>query len=466
MMFSATTDLMMHQREAVAKLLPTRVGALFMDMGTGKTRAAIELARVRQQKISRVVWVCPVSVKKTIAAEIIKHTTTADVHVFDARTTDKTLPDVFWHVVGVESVGQSSRVTLAINALVDENTMLVVDESTYIKHVRAKRTQRLTAIGERARYRLILTGTPTTQGIEDLYAQMTFLSPRILGYRSWWKFKHNHLEYSDRHKGLIVTRHNIPWLAAKISPYIYQVRRQDCVDLPEKTYSERIVPLTEEQYSAYEEAKLKLIETPLDNWDSSSALKLFTNLQTVVCGFINSKTHCRILADNRVEETLYALSRVPGGEKVVIWARFRRPIYVLKQAISARYGPHDVAEMHGGIPERNRGAELARWRSSARVLLATQPTGGHGIDLTAATTVIFHADGYKYAERIQAEDRTHRIGQGKKVHYITIRTDTGIDQRIADALERKENAFVSFRNEVENVKGQGRESAHKLIKYL
>src|SRR5690606_2158590 len=92
--WTCTTELHPYQQEAVAKLLPSRVGALFMDMGTGKTRTAIEFVRIRQNKIDRVVWFCPVSLKETIRAEIIKHTTCPvnAVYVFDDRTNERTVP--------------------------------------------------------------------------------------------------------------------------------------------------------------------------------------------------------------------------------------------------------------------------------------------------------------------------------------------------------------------------------------
>ena len=208
--WAARTPLLSHQGDAVAKQLPTKVGGLFMEMGTGKSRTAIELARLRQEKIDRVAWFCPVSLKETVKQEILKHTFTNEdgIHVFDDKTEDDNLPNMFWHIIGIESVGSSNRVTLAVNKLIDERTLVIVDESQYIKGHKAKRTERLTLICSRARYRLILTGTPLSQGVVDLYAQMRFLSPKILGYASFYSFAANHLEYSDKYKGMIVRAHN------------------------------------------------------------------------------------------------------------------------------------------------------------------------------------------------------------------------------------------------------------------
>jgi len=177
------TELMPHQATAVVKVLHSRIGALFMEMGTGKSRTAIELVARRLPRIDRVIWFCPVSLKETVRQEILKHTdcAPADIHVFSDRTNERNVPPALWHIVGIESMSLSDRVTLAVNKLITSRTFVILDESSYIKGHRAKRTMRITELSKRARYRLILTGTPLSQGVVDLFAQMRFLSPKILG---------------------------------------------------------------------------------------------------------------------------------------------------------------------------------------------------------------------------------------------------------------------------------------------
>lgn len=472
MTFATRTDLMAHQREAVAKLLPSRVGALFMDMGTGKSRTAIELARVRLAawKIDRVIWVVPVSVKHKIADEIVKHTDCGRdrICVFDDNITDADQPAAFWCIVGLESVSQSSRVTLALGALITERCMLIVDESGYIKNERSNRARRLTLLGERARYRLILTGTPITQGVEDLYAQMKFLSPKILGYRSWWAFKTHHLRYSDKFPGLIQQRCNTGYLAAKIAPYTYQVTRDECMDLPSKIHVERSCALSADQRAAYDDAKERFLQMSADieDWSNLAIYRLFTALQTIVCGFEKVGDRCNMYSDYRVVAVLGVIDEAPAGDKIVIWCRYRRPLALIVRALTARYGADQVAELHGGIAERDRKSEIARWQERARFLVATQSVGGHGLDMIEARTVIFHSDGFKYADRIQAEDRSHRYGQTQRVTYVTISAECGIDERIQTALARKSNALSDFRSEVDAVKGRGRSAAHALVRAL
>jgi SNF2 family DNA or RNA helicase len=460
-----TTELLAHQRAAAEKMLSTRVGALFMDMGTGKSRTAIELAAARQDRIDKVVWFTLVSLKETVRHEIKKHTTAtdADICLFDQRTSDAAIPAAGWYVIGLESMGSSSRVTLAVNKLVTTRTMVIVDESSYIKGHRAKRTNRVTALAERARYRLILTGTPISQGVQDLFSQMRFLSPRILGYRSWYSFARNHLEYSDRYLGLIVNTHNEEWLAAKIQPYVYQVTKDECLDLPVKLSESYYCRLTAEQREYYDRAKQDFFEDvmaydrPNSQFQSSIPIfRLFSRLQSICCGFSRGDDgRVTALDNNRLDLLLLVIERIGPEEKIVIWGKYRPAIDLIVEGLVERYEQAAVCQYHGGLDERRRHQEVSRWRESGRFLVATQEAGGHGLDLTSARTEIFYGNGFKYSSRIQAEDRCHRIGQTRPVTYIDIWSHCGIEERIASALSAKGDAVQRFKEEIDLVKDNG-----------
>lgn len=458
---NCVTSLYSHQQAAVDKLISSRVGALFMEMGTGKTRTAIELVCRRQARIRRVVWVCPVSLKPTICHEILKHTdcAPADVYPFDDKTTAHNLPSAFWYIVGLESISGSDRVTLAAMHLMDADTFVIVDESSYIKTHNAVRTRRLTAMAECARYRLILTGTPLSQGVVDLYAQMRFLSDKILGYRSFYSFAHNHLEYSETYPGMIVRTHNVAHLAAKIQPYVYQVTKEECLDLPRKVFETRYFELTNAQNEAYMQAKWEILygEDAPEELTSYMIFRLFTALQQIVCGYWNRRNQDgemeRIeFPDNRTRLLLDVLRDIPDREPVVIWSKYHYSIRQIVAALSETYGPDQVAQFHGLLNETQREAELTRWRAGARFLVATQATGGHGLTLTEAAYAVFHSNDFKYSTRLQAEDRFHRIGTTRKVTYIDLCAADSIDERILRALSDKADVVNDFRREVEAVK--------------
>lgn len=440
------TDLLPHQRPAVEKLFPMRVGAFFMDMGTGKTRCAIELAARRQQRTSKVVWFCPVSLKMTIAAEIAKHTTGESCFVFDDTTDSQNLPQAFWYVVGIESMSSSDRVVLAVDKIVDGDTFAVVDESSYIKGHASLRSMRIAEICKRARYRLLLTGTPISQGVEDLYAQMRFLSPDILGYSSFYSFARNHLEYSEKFPGMIVRSHGVDNLADKIAPYIYQVTKADCsIDLPEKLYDQVFCNLTEQQRDAYYQAKSEIL-LEAEELTSYTIFRLFTALQQIVSGFWNREGQLIEFPQARIAQLERVVDAIPGDEKIIVWCKF---IYSI-QKIAAQFP--GCALYYGDLSESERAEQLEKFRSKdCRILIATQATGGHGLTLNEARYHVFYENEFKYSHRIQAEDRSHRIGQDRQVTYIDIVSDSGIDRRIQDALKRKEDVVKKFRREVSNV---------------
>ncbi|MFA6724715.1 MAG: helicase-related protein, partial [Lentisphaeria bacterium] len=149
--------------------------------------------------------------------------------------------------------------------------------------------------------------------------------------------------------------------------------------------------------------------------------------------------------------------------QVVVWAKYRHDI----EAIVDLLGADALAQFHGGISERRRARELERFRSGkARIFLATPQCGGHGLTLNEASTVIFYSNGFKFSERIQAEDRTHRIGQNRSVLYIDLWAYCGIEDRIRTALSDKSDVVESFRREIEAIKDTKRADRDKAIKKL
>ena len=467
------TDLMSHQSAATEKMLPTRIGALFMEMGTGKTRTAIEIIYRRLARISNVIWLCPVSLKETIRHEILKHTDCmdTDLHVFNGKTNERNLPKCLWYVIGIESMSASNRVVLTVNKLINTSSMVIVDESSYIKGHNASRTQRITHIAAKARYRLILTGTPISQGVVDLFAQMKFLSPKILGYNSFYSFAANHLEYHEKFKDMIVRSHNVEYLAAKMQPYVYQVTKDECLDLPDKLYEMRYFGMTGEQRGYYEQAKEEiLMEVTEDDYDSVIIFRLFTALQQIVCGFWNRHVKGKEpehidLSSYRIDVLMDTVMSIQQNEKIIIWTKYQHDIMEISEALKKQYGNDSVALFHGKLNERKRAEQVQRFRASARFFLSTQSCGGHGLTLNEAHYVIFYNNAFKYSERLQAEDRCHRIGQEHKVVYIDIQCSDSIDDRIASALASKGGLVAEFKQEVDKVKGKkGR--LKKLIKSL
>lgn len=468
-MFTTTTELLPHQLPAVEKLLPLRVGGLFMDMGTGKSRVAIELVARRQQHIDRVIVYCPVALKEMWADEIALHTDCRhdQVYLFDDDTRGETLPAAFWYIIGIESVSQSNRVAVLANGLTTERTLVIVDESGYIKGHDSLRTLRITRYSEPARYRLELTGTPISQGVQDLYAQMRFLSPSILGYGSFYSFAANHLEYSDEYPGMVIRAHNTAWLAAKMQPYIYQITKEEAgINLPPKRRDARYCWLTHQQREAYEQAKWEILNEA-DDIDGTTIFRIFGALQQIASGFWNRQGETIELPHARLDTLLRALADVPAGEKAILWCKYLYSVRQVTAALTAEYGAAAVCQYHGELSEGERSVELARWRREGLFFVATAGTGGHGLTLTQSALAIFYENEFKYVHRLQAEDRIHRLGQQRSPLYLDIWARCNIEERIRASHAKKGNAVDDFRRKVAAIKrahpGNLKEKIAKLL---
>lgn len=452
------TNLLPHQQAAVDKIGGLKIGALFMEMGTGKSRTAIEIVARRNEKIERVVWFCPVSLKQTVAMEIKKHVENPEIYVFNSKTTDNNIPkNAFWIVVGIESMSSSDRVILSAASIINDKTMVILDESSYIKGHKSERTHWITDASKPARYRMILTGTPMSQGVVDLFAQMRFLDEKILGYKSFFSFQSNHLEYSDKYPGKIVHAHNLDWLASKIAPYTYQVKKSECIVLPKKEYLENCFWLNKIQRQNYDAAKVEFAELifkeDLQNYEHGKMVsithsilifRLFSKLQQITSCIDQIGKE-----NNRLHALDLVLDTIPDGEKVIIWTKYLKNVELISNKIADR---GEVAQFHGGLSEKQRNAEIDKFRKSARFFVSTTQSGGHGLTLNEACYVVFYDNDFKLATRLQAEDRNHRIGQNRLVTYIDITAFSSIDERIQESLRKKGDVVKDFTKKIKSMR--------------
>lgn len=433
---------------------------------THNTRCLIEFAAIRHHKIDKVVVFCPVALKQTWLEELHKHVESPSVYVFDDKSRQGQIPAADWYIVGSESMGQSDRVTLAVNELVTDKTFIALDESDTCKNHRAIRTQRITAISQRAKYRMVLTGTAVGEGIADLYSQMYFLSPQILGYKSFYTFARNHLEYSEKYKGLVVNCLRTDWIAAKIDPYVFQVKKDECLSLPDKLYTTRYCSMTWEQAQLYQRAKEEILRScPDEEINSYTIFQLFTALREIVSGFWNrypdphahywrkkSSEPPEMLTcqHDRLDVLAATLHEIPTSEKVIIWSNFQYSTNQITNLLASEYGTDSYSEYHGQTADRDR--SLEQWRSEARFLVASPKCGGRGLTLVESAYQVFYNNDFPYRVREQAEARNHRIGQTRRPTYIDLVCSDSIDDRIFKSLQKKESLVQAFKRELDKLK--------------
>lgn len=464
------TELMHQQRAAFNKVSRNRVGALFMDMGTGKSRVAIELIKLYSKKVARTLWICPVNTMRNIEREINKHSSGLTVYMFDRKTGLKDIPNADVYIIGTESIGQSDRAYIALTKIVDDSLM-ILDESHDFKTHTAKRTKRILLQSTKSYARYVMTGTPTGKGFEDLYCQIQFLSPKILGYRSFSGFAHYHLQFDVGRSGRVKERKYSNYVTTKISPYVYQVSKSECLDLPEKTYATEYFDLSSEQKALYKKTKLDIINSQdfLECTTGVMIYKLFSSLQRICCGVDpdGENIHPEPSQNPRVKALLSIVEKIPNDSQIIIWARYSSDIADITAVLTGAYGASSVCIMHGKTPLKDREEAISRFAKGARFFVSNPATGGIGLTLNEASYTIFYSRTFKYIERVQAEDRCHRIGQDKNVHYITIEADSKIEELISSCISKKQTLAEQFKDEVDAIKLMtDKKQAEKAIKKL
>ncbi|HBF1820607.1 TPA: DEAD/DEAH box helicase [Clostridioides difficile] len=469
------TELYEHQQIAFNKLKDIKACALFMDTGTGKTRTALEFAnyRLEKNKIDTVFWICPVSTKENLIKDIIKHSnySVEDIEHYKNQ---------FICIIGIETISSSKRYYSKLLNLIHKSSMIVLDESHFIKNYKAKRSERILSIQNNIEYRIIMTGTPITQGIWDLYTQMYFLHPKILGYNSFYSFARNHLEYSKHYPGLILRAHNIEYLTRKINPYIYQVKKDECLDLPEKNYQVRYLCMSNEHQTFYNYVRDTMFnQIDFENLQSVDIFRMIGYLHRVASGFIDAeiltndydfnkkkskkvkfsyKNHDRVKVLHEILESIDLKKN-----KCIIWHKYNSDLAFIEEELKGL----NYSKLNGSLSHKKKSIQLNNFiYGENNILIANIGTGSAGLNLQVANYMIYYNNTFDYAKRYQSEDRIYRLGQSKNCHIIDIIANNTIDVRIKESLDRKESLSTSIRKAIDKVKDNKEEIQKFKEKFL
>ena len=453
-----------HQRKALEDSWAAEYYALFMEMGTGKSKVAIDNIAVLYEagKIDSAMIVAPKGVYDNWAkGEIETHfpdrieknvmlwragkSKRYDTNLVDFIT--EKFDGVKMFVINVEAFSSQKGLDAA-KAFLFQNprNMMIIDESTTIKNRKALRTKNLVALRDRALYRRILTGSPITKSPMDLFSQCDFLKDRALGFNSYFAFQARYAQVQRRTMGhrsfqQIVGYQRLEELTNKLDQFSNRVLKEECLDLPDKVYVKRVVPLTNEQTNVYNQMKL-LALAQMDSGElatTASVLTQIMRLQQICCGFLQpDEGDMREIKSNRLDELINLSEEVQG--KAIIWATYTHDIQRIADALRGRFGPEAVATYYGGTPQEERQEIVQRFQNRSdplRFFVGQPKTGGYGITLTAANTVIYYSNSYDLEIRLQSEDRANRIGQANKVTYIDLVAPNTIDEKILTALRAK-----------------------------
>lgn len=357
-------------------------------------------------------------------------------------------------VMNVEALSMSKRARMAASRFMAScrAAKMTVDESTCIKSPSAERTKACVMLGRAARWRRILTGMPVTKSPLDVFGQFEFLKEGSLGFRNFYSFRGTYAIMRDTRVGarkvqVVVNFRNLDDLRARIERHSYRVTKEECLDLPPKIYQMRHVELTDEQQRLYEKIRDEAT-VQLESGDHVTATEVMTQMlrmHQVLCGHVSDETGVvHDVPSNRFRDLLSLLEEASG--KVIIWAPYRRTLDKIVAAIREHeeFGPQSVVQYDGSTSDEDRKIAIQRFQGTesvphdenCRFFVGNPSTGGFGITLTRATTVVYFASGWSLEKRLQSEDRAHRHGQFHPVNIVDLIAPGTVEEKIVKTLRR------------------------------
>ena len=451
-----------HQMTALEKSWNRETYAYFMEMGTGKTKVLIDnLAMLYDKgKVNGALIIAPKGVVGTWYSnelpthlpDHIENVTVLWQPNINKKQQEKleTLYEVetALHILimNVEAFSTEKGKLFAKKFLSCHETLMAIDESTTIKNPSAKRTKNILSLGVEAKYRRIMTGSPVTKNPLDLFSQCYFLSKWLLDFESYYAFRNRYAEMKTMHAHgrsiqVVDKFRHLGELSDLLKGFSYRVLKEDCLDLPDKIFIKRQIQLTPDQFKLYEQMKkqaLAILEGKVSS--TKNSLTQLMRLQQITCGhFTDDNGATQSIDNNRISELMAVLEDVEG--KAIIWAHYQYDINKIIEAIHKEYGPESFVDYYGLTPKEERQDNIKRFQDDpkCRFFIGTPSTGGYGITLTAANTVIYYSNGYDLEKRLQSEDRAHRMGQKKPVTYVDINAEDTVDEKIVKALRKKIN---------------------------
>ena len=467
-----------HQLECLQLSRDKQAFAIFLEQGLGKTKIVLDTAAYLYHKcrITGVVVVAPNGVHtnwvyREIPAHLIEDTNWLALDWQTQKAKTKKYKYAWEQLlehdglaifcVNIEALSTVGDLSKAITEFMQARpSMLVVDESSRIKTPASRRTKRMHALAKHAVYKRILTGTPVTQSPFDLFSQFKFLDPRILGFSSYYSFKHQYgvweRKVATNESGRswpydeLITYVRLNELSKSIQPYTYRKTKAECLDLPPKIYQREPVIMTTQQSKMYraiaEEGELLIPDSGFELLAPLQIVRLL-RCQQILGGFLPTITSQHIDAkntpvvwqpipgENPKLERLCELIDTSCQGKTIIWARFKAEIAIITAALKKQYGAGQVRELHGSVKPADKQCAVDDFQNLAGPrFLVGQQASGIGITLHAAEYVFYYSNTFSYEQRYQSEDRAHRIGLKHPVVYIDLEVAGTVDERIRDVL--------------------------------
>lgn len=430
---------------------------LLFEMGCGKTLTALAIAGAAYEKgkIQKVLIIAPTSVVAVWPKEFqefadFKYTCRTLLGEKSQRI--KQLDDLMkfpFKALKVAVINYESTWRPGIFEKLEEYDpdMIICDESQRIKTHDAAQSKAIHKLGDQARYKLILSGTPVQNNAIDIFSQYRFLDPKIFG-TNFYQFRNRYAIMGGFNKKQIIGYKDLDGLIKKEHSIAFRITKEEAIDLPEQTFETRHITMDKKERELYDRIRRDSY-AELDSGGQITATTVLTKLlrlQQLTGGFLVKDDSARpeLVSRSKLDALADIIQDyvVGTGKKLVIFARFipevKAIIELAKKELPS--GKKAVA-IYGDIKKEDRGAIVKQFQEDPNTVLfiGQIDTAGTGITLTAADTCVYYSKNFNYATYSQSLSRIHRIGQRNTCTYIDLVVEKTVDEMISKALTKKED---------------------------
>ncbi len=433
------TNCFKHQYECFTAVKDLQFHALLLEPGLGKTKITLDVITYR--KINnpnyKTLVVCPNTLVENWRDETLKHSFLKPVPLMGASA--RKIPAVYTDGDVYITNYEATRTDLKMHLLKKKFDLIVLDESTAVKNPSSQQSIACFELSRHIKDKLILTGTPIMNNPLDIYGQYRILNTDIYGRNFYW-FKNRYAVMGGYLDKQVVRWVNMVEFREKLHSCATQLTKDECLDLPEKLYQVIRLEMPDEQKKVYKDLKTGFIAEYRDEIITApvvlTRLMRFSQITAGFCKTTEGEEYA-FSKNPKIDWLVDFVQNLAFNRKVVAFCRFTYEIKMVEKAL--REAGIQFVTVQGGVKNRIDLVNRFNDDSSVRVFVGQLQTSGMGITLTGANYAVFMSNSYSYGERVQAEDRIHRIGQDKNCTYIDLLIKGSIDSSIHNTLERKES---------------------------
>ena len=424
-----------YQKDIVNDALNAGCYGIFADTGTGKTVIGLEVA----DHYKKTLVICPLSVIETAwiddchkfypSKKIVNCWSNSRKGRIDALNSDADI-----YVMNYESYK-----ILRYQIVKAGFDCMIVDESSCMKNMGSQITSVILEMIYVIPHRFVLSGCPTPNRFDEIFPQMKFVNNEIFGnnYQGFLA-RYSHQDMVNPHVWY-QTEEDKERYNLRLQEQSVFLKKEDCVDLPDKTFEVKKFDLSKQQRQIYDEL-MNDIRSHINEWSKFEFNAKLIKLREISSGFLLTKeAKIATFLDNKTTILSEILENM-GNRQVIVWCQFQ-------------YEIESLAEQFGGAgltsKTKNRDDVIRDFRDGKIQYLFTHPKLlGKGLTFVNCTYNVYYSLSYSYEEFKQSQDRIHRIGQTSKCTYIIIQAKDTIDEKIYDCLQRKKNAVDELYNEI------------------